>query len=169
MPELPAIDRIPIGHSVNYAVRGAPEIADEYNAERTIDPIEITLVYRSAPDSQLGRISAYIKGWWMQSGKRVPMDKPVGRWLYGGPEHWPAWLAEEARLHDPDVPPQDDPHSCPNCDGIDPDTCLMNPSRPAEQCPRSEFDGYGLQCQKEAGHNLCTFEMPGYVSAEDGS
>ncbi|AVH59954.1 MULTISPECIES: hypothetical protein [Streptomyces] len=27
-----------------------------------------------------------------------------------------------------------------------------------QQCPASEFDGYGLQCQKEAGHNLCTFE-----------
>lgn len=33
---------------------------------------------------------------------------------------------------------------------------VVNASR--EQCPRSEFDGYGLQCQKPAGHNLCTFE-----------
>jgi hypothetical protein len=98
-----AVDRIPIGHSVNYAVRGLPEIADEYNAERTIDPIEITLAYRAAPDSHLGRISAYVKGWWMQDGKRVPMDKPVGRWLYGDTEAWPEWLAEEARLHDPDA------------------------------------------------------------------
>lgn len=97
----PAIDRIPIGHTVNYAVRGLPEIADEYNSARTITPIEITLVYRAAPDSQLGRISAYVKGWWMEDGKRIPMDKPVGRWLYGGPEAWPAWLAKEARLHDP--------------------------------------------------------------------
>lgn len=98
------VDRIPIGHSVNYAVRGVPEIGDEYNAERTITPTEITLVYRAAPDPQLGRVSAYVKGWWMQDGKRVPMDKPVGRWLYGDPECWPAWLAEEARLHDPDAP-----------------------------------------------------------------
>lgn len=97
----PAINRIPIGHTVNYAVRGLPEIADEYNSARTIAPIEITLVYRAAPDSQLGRISAYVKGWWMEDGKRIPMDKPVGRWLYGGPEAWPAWLAKEARLHDP--------------------------------------------------------------------
>ena len=59
-------------------------------------------------------------------------------------------LADEAQ--------QPDPHSCPNCEGIDPDTCLMNPNRPPEQCPRSEGDGYGLQCQKPAGHNLCTFE-----------
>jgi hypothetical protein len=51
-----------------------------------------------------------------------------------------------------------EPHSCTNCDGIDPDTCLTNPNRPPEQCPRSEADGYGHQCQKPAGHNLCTFE-----------
>ncbi|MEV7389588.1 hypothetical protein [Streptomyces sp. NPDC091215] len=105
----PTVDRIPIGHSINYAVRGLPEIADEYNAERTIAPTEITLVYRAAPDSQLGRISAYVKGWWMQDGKRIPMDKPVGRWLYGGPDSWPAWLAAEAQLHDPDAPPADSP------------------------------------------------------------
>lgn len=49
-------------------------------------------------------------------------------------------------------------HACDNCQGIDPDTCLFNPNRPPEQCPNSEFDGYGLQCQKPAGHNLCTFE-----------
>lgn len=49
-------------------------------------------------------------------------------------------------------------HSCSKCEGIDPDTCFMNPDRPPEQCSESEFDGYGLQCQKPAGHNLCTFE-----------
>lgn len=49
-------------------------------------------------------------------------------------------------------------HSCPNCEGIDPDTCFTNPDRPPEQCSESEFDGYGFQCQKPAGHNLCTFE-----------
>jgi hypothetical protein len=51
------------------------------------------------------------------------------------------------------------PHACTNCEGIDPDTCLMNPDRPPEQCPNSEFDGYGSQSLKEVGHNLCSFEM----------
>ena len=55
-------------------------------------------------------------------------------------------------------PAETQAHSCRNCEGIDPDTCWTNPNRPPEQCPRSEFDGYGLQCQKPAGHNLCTFE-----------
>lgn len=99
----PQPDRIPIGQSVAYVVRGMPEVADEYTAERTIAPTEITLSYRSAPDSQLGRVSAYVKGWWMEGGARVPMDKPVGRWFYNGPDGWPDWLAEEARLHDPDA------------------------------------------------------------------
>lgn len=107
----PTVDRIPLAHSVVYAVRGAPEIGDEYNATRTIAPTEITLTYWTATDSQLGRIHAYVKGWWMEDGARVPMDKPVGRHLYGDPEAWPAWLAEEARLHDPaavSVPPPAD-------------------------------------------------------------
>lgn len=101
-----AIDRIPVAHSVVYAVRGAPDIADEYCAARTIAPTEITLTYRSTEDSQLGRVHAYVKGWWMEDGKRVPMDKPVGRHLYGDPDAWPTWLAEEARLHDPAVEAQ---------------------------------------------------------------
>lgn len=60
-----------------------------------------------------------------------------------------------ALLPEPAARPE---HACRNCEGIDPDTCLMNPDRPPEQCPRSEGDGYGIQCQKPAGHNLCTFE-----------
>ncbi|MCI3279137.1 hypothetical protein [Streptomyces cylindrosporus] len=110
MADHTAIDRIPIGRSVTYAVRGAPEIGDEYNTARTIAPTEITLNYRAVADGQLGRVSVYVKGWWMQDGKRVPMDKPVGRWLYGDPDAWPKWLAEEARLHDPDTstPPSAD-------------------------------------------------------------
>lgn len=104
MTDQTAIDRIPIGRNVTYAVRGVPEVQDEYNAERTIAPIEISLTYRAAPDSQLGRVHAYVKGWWMQDGQRVPMDKPVGRHFYGRTfDEWPDWLVAEARLHDPDA------------------------------------------------------------------
>ncbi|MGW5616230.1 hypothetical protein [Streptomyces sp. NPDC003877] len=96
------IDRIPIAQSVVYAVRGVPEVADEYNAERTIAPHEISLTYRASEDSQLGRVHAHVKGWWMEDGARVPMDKPVGRHFWGRTfADWPEWLAEEARLHDP--------------------------------------------------------------------
>lgn len=53
---------------------------------------------------------------------------------------------------------EEQPHSCSNCQGVDPDTCWTNPNRPPEQCPAAEFEDYGQQCQKPAGHNLCTFQ-----------
>ena len=44
-----------------------------------------------------------------------------------------------------------------------------NPSTPSEQCPRSEFEDYGQQCQKPAGHNLCSFEEhPAAGARQDG-
>lgn len=36
---------------------------------------------------------------------------------------------------------QPEAHSCPNCEGVDPDTCLTNPDR-----PRAETDGEALRC-----------------------
>ncbi|MFG3154252.1 hypothetical protein ACGF7W_19660 [Streptomyces sp. NPDC048219] len=69
-----------------------------------------------------------------------------------------------------DETPAAETHACANCGGVDPDTCLNNPHRPPEQCPRSEADGYGLQCQKPAGHNLCTFEeQPAAGARQDGA
>ncbi|WP_445524768.1 hypothetical protein [Streptomyces cyslabdanicus] len=104
MSEHPAtLDRVPVAHSVVYVVRGAPEVPDEYNETRTIAPTEITLTYRAAPDSALGRVHAYVKGWWMQDGARVHVEA-VGRHFHGDPAAWPEWLAAEARLHDPEQP-----------------------------------------------------------------
>ncbi|MEU4170990.1 hypothetical protein AB0F46_29435 [Streptomyces sp. NPDC026665] len=98
------IDRIPIARSVRYAVLGAPEVRDQYTRDLTIAPTEITLTYRASPDSQLGRIHAYVKGRWMKGSALVPMDKPVGRHFHGDLADWPEWLATEARLHDPEQP-----------------------------------------------------------------
>ncbi|MFD3835342.1 hypothetical protein ACFWWC_03670 [Streptomyces sp. NPDC058642] len=100
-PALANLARIPVARSVVYAVRGAPDVPDEYNETRTIAPTEISLTYRAAPDSQLGRVHAYVKGWWMQDGARVHAEA-VGRHFTGDPTAWPEWLAAEARLHDPD-------------------------------------------------------------------
>jgi hypothetical protein len=98
-----AIDRIPIARSVVYAVKGAPEVPAQYTTGLTLAPTEITLTYRSAPDGQLGRVHAYVKGWWMRDGERYPADKPVGQHYYSDVGQWPDWLAAEARLHDPDA------------------------------------------------------------------
>ncbi len=95
------IDRTPVAKSIVYVVRGVPDVPDEYNETRTIAPREIMLTYRATTDSGLGRIHAYIKGWWMQDGARVASES-VGRHFHGDLAEWPDWLAAEARLHDPD-------------------------------------------------------------------
>lgn len=97
-----AVDRVPIAHSVVYAVRGLPEVPNQYGSG-TLEPREITLTYRTAPDSQLGRVHAYVAGRIWVDGAEIPL-LPGG--LYGqhyddGLDGWPEWLAEEARLHDP--------------------------------------------------------------------
>ncbi|NUS82997.1 MAG: hypothetical protein HOY75_09635 [Streptomyces sp.] len=91
---------VPISVSIRYVVRGRPDVPDEYNEARTIAPTEITLTYSATTDSQLGRVHAYVKGWWMQDGARVHAEA-VGRHFTGDPATWPQWLAAEARLHDP--------------------------------------------------------------------
>ncbi|MFI2033701.1 hypothetical protein ACH470_03215 [Streptomyces bottropensis] len=94
--------RVPVAQSLVYIVRGTPEVPDEYNETRTIAPTEIMLTYRAAPDGQLGRVHAYVKGWWMQDGARVHAEA-VGRHFHGDLAAWPEWLAAEAHLHDPET------------------------------------------------------------------
>lgn len=101
----PTPDRIPLAHSVRYAVRGLPEVPNQYGPG-TLEPHEITLTYRTAPDSQLGRVHAYVAGRIWVDGNELPL-LPGG--MYGqhyddGLDNWPEWLAEEARLHDPAAP-----------------------------------------------------------------
>ncbi|MFL4947532.1 hypothetical protein ACJ6WE_09180 [Streptomyces sp. MMS24-I31] len=99
-----AIDRIPLTHSVHYVARGLPEVANQYG-DGVLVPSEVTLTYRSAPDSQLGRVHAYVAGRLWVNGVEIPL---LSGGLYGqhyddGLDGWPDWLAEEARLHDPEA------------------------------------------------------------------
>lgn len=101
-PTTAAVDRIPLTRSVHYVARGLPEVPNQYGPG-VLAPSEVTLTYRAAPDSQLGRVHAYVAGRIWVDGKELPL---MTGGLYGqhydeGPEGWPAWLAEEARLHDP--------------------------------------------------------------------
>lgn len=96
------VDRIPLAHSVRYVARGLPEVPNQYGPG-VLAPSEITLTYRAAPDSGLGRVHAYVAGRIWVDGTELPL-LPGG--LYGqhydeGLSNWPEWLAEEARLHDP--------------------------------------------------------------------
>lgn len=96
--------RIPIAHSVRYAARGLPEVPFLYGPG-AIRPSEITLTYRAAPDSQLGRVHAYVKGRLWVDEREVPTTDGYGQHYDDGLDEWPEWLAEEARLHDPDAAP----------------------------------------------------------------
>ena len=97
--------RIPIGRNITYAVRGMPLVPNAYGPG-FLDPREVSLTYRAAADSQLGRFHAYVKGEWVRDGETVPSgEKLPGQHYYGDPSAWPDWLAEEARLHDPEPVP----------------------------------------------------------------
>lgn len=101
-----AVDRIPLARSVHYVARGLPEVPNQYGPG-VLAPSEITLTYRSAPDSQLGRVHAYVAGRIWVDGKELPLlpGGLYGQHYFDGMEGWPAWLAEEARLHDPAAAP----------------------------------------------------------------
>ena len=95
-------DRIPIGRSVVYAVRGMPDVPNQYGPGYLV-PTEITLTYRSTEDSQLGRVHAFVKGHWRREDGVREVDAALpGQHYYGDTAKWPEWLAEEARLHDPE-------------------------------------------------------------------
>lgn len=97
------VDRIPIGHSIVYAVRGMPDVPNHYGPGFLV-PTEISLTYRTTEDSQLGRVHAYVKGQWRRDGEVVPSgEKLPGQHYYGDPQSWPEWLAAEARRHDPET------------------------------------------------------------------
>jgi hypothetical protein len=135
------IDRIPLAHSVRYVAHGLPEVPNHYGPG-VLAPSEITLTYRAAPDSQLGRVHAYVAGRLWVDGKEVPLQ-PGG--LYGqhyldGLDNWPEWLAEEARLHDPEAaavsaavaPPTDPTHglSVPHADALWDAVAIPGPHTP---------------------------------------
>lgn len=105
-PTQTAVDRIPLSHSVRYVARGLPDVPNQYG-QGVLRPSEITLTYRASPDSQLGRVHAYVAGRLWVDGREIPLLPSGG--LYGqyhddGLPDWPEWLTEEARLHDPEVP-----------------------------------------------------------------
>lgn len=61
----------------------------------------------------------------------------------------PTIRALDTALAGPTQPPaaaQAESHSCGNCEGIDPDTCLMSPNSPPEQCPAARADTALCRC-----------------------
>ncbi|WP_405960776.1 hypothetical protein OG235_27825 [Streptomyces sp. NBC_00024] len=97
-------DRIPYCHKIRYGITGAPILAEDemdgsYAPGVGVRPSLIELVYSAARDGKPASVSASVTGSWTRFGE--PADGQVTTHFANGPSGWPAWLAEEARLHDP--------------------------------------------------------------------
>lgn len=141
--------RTPYCTKIRYGITGAPTL-DESEMDGShapgvgVLPTSIELVYSAARDGKPASVSASVAGDWMRFGK--PDGGQVTTHFSGGPDGWPFWLAEEARLHDPDaavpsaVPP-------PAADRLGECVCGRTPDPGI--CPY-EHDGY-----KAGGHCTC--------------
>ena len=99
-------DRTPYCHKIRYGITGAPILTeDEMDGSHApgigVSPTLIELVYSAARDGKPASVSASVTGSWTRFGE--PADGQVATHFKNGPDGWPAWLVEEARLHDPAV------------------------------------------------------------------
>lgn len=99
------MERTPYAHKVRYGVTGAPILTeDQMDGSHApgvgISPTLIELAYIPARYDKPARIDASVTGWWTRFGKLDEFGGQMTTHFKNGPEGWPAWLAEEARLHD---------------------------------------------------------------------
>jgi len=100
--------RIPYCTKIRYGISGAPILTeDEMDGSHapgiSVAPTLIELVYSTARDGKPASVAASVTGDWTRFGERADGQMTVH--FKNGPDGWPAWLAEEARLHDPNVAP----------------------------------------------------------------
>jgi hypothetical protein len=93
-------------HKIRYGITGAPMLTeDEMEGSHApgirVAPALIELVYSAPRDGKPASVSASVTGPWTRFGERA--DGQMAVHFKNGPEGWPVWLAEEARLHDPDA------------------------------------------------------------------
>jgi len=99
-------DRTPYCTKIRYGISGAPTLTeDEMDGSHApgvgVKPTLIELVYSAARGGKPASVAASVTGDWMRFGKRD--GGQVTTHFKNGPDGWPAWLAAEARLHDPDA------------------------------------------------------------------
>lgn len=99
-------DRTPYCHKIRYGITGAPILTeDEMDGSHApgmgVSPTLIELIYSAARDGKPATVSASVTGSWTRFGQ--PADGQVTTHFTNGPDGWPEWLAEEARLHNPDA------------------------------------------------------------------
>jgi hypothetical protein len=100
------ITRTPYAHKIRYGITGTPVLTqDEMDGSHApgigVAPALVELVYNAPRDGKPASVSASVTGWWTRFGERA--DGQVTVHFADGPGGWPAWLAAEARLHDPDA------------------------------------------------------------------
>lgn len=100
------ITRTPYCTKIRYGITGAPTLdADEMDGTFApgvgVAPTLIELVYSPARDGKPARIDASVTGDWTRFGEPDGFGGQVTTHFKSGPDGWPTWLAEEARLHDP--------------------------------------------------------------------
>lgn len=101
------MERTPYAHKVRYGITGAPILTDDqmdgsHAPGVGISPTLIELAYIPARDGKPARIDASVTGWWTRFGKLDEFGGQMTTHFKNGPDGWPAWLAEEAQLHDPE-------------------------------------------------------------------
>jgi hypothetical protein len=99
-------DRTPYCTKIRYGVSGAPEIPIDVPTapDITLAPTLVEIRYLAPRGEQPAFVDATVSGYWMRGGERVQPEKELLHHFKNGPDGWPGWLAEEARLHDPAVP-----------------------------------------------------------------
>ncbi|MFB7592328.1 hypothetical protein [Streptomyces sp. NPDC056169] len=102
--------RTPYARKIRYGVTGAPILPSQnpHTGDMAVRPSLVELVYSAARDGRTARVSASVTGLCMRDGKPVQPEGQVALHYKNGPDGWPAWLANEARLHAA-APPVTDP------------------------------------------------------------
>jgi hypothetical protein len=98
--------RTPYCTKVRYGISGAPILTEDemdgtFAPGVGVEPTLIELVYHAPRDDKPASVSASVTGDWTRYGERD--GGQVETHFRSGPDGWPAWLAEEARRHDPDA------------------------------------------------------------------
>lgn len=102
----PTPDRTPYCHKIRYGITGAPVLdGDEMDGSHApgvgIAPKLIELVYSPGRAGKPAHVDASVTGDWTRFGEPDDFGGQVTTHFKSGPDGWPEWLAEEARLHDP--------------------------------------------------------------------
>ncbi|MGA4900298.1 hypothetical protein ACPCAJ_21190 [Streptomyces griseoincarnatus] len=100
--------RTPYCTKIRYGISGAPTLTeDEMDGNHApgvgVAPVLIELVYTDALKDRPASVAASVTGVWTRFGKREQPERTVTTHFRNGPDGWPEWLAEEARLHEPAV------------------------------------------------------------------